>query len=103
MVVTVILNSRDTCLSDCCPCFTLSSAPRCLVDQFMLLLLSSAPAPTGLSLQPPLKYYHLHTHTPHCHRVFEMFCSENTRYYPYYKVTSTLAYKTHLLRKPHLF
>lgn len=28
-----------------------------------------------------------------------MFCSENTRYFPYYKVTSILRYKTHLLRK----
>lgn len=79
MVVIVILNSRDACLSDCCPRFTLSSAPRCPLDQFTLLLLSSAPAPTGLSLQPPLKYYHTHTHTPHCYWVFEMFCSENTR------------------------
>lgn len=63
MVVTVILNSRDTCLSDSSPRFTLNSALHCPLDQFVLLLLSSAPAPTGLSLQPPLKYYHLYTHT----------------------------------------
>lgn len=31
---------QDTCLSDCCPCFILNSAPRCPLDQFMLLLLS---------------------------------------------------------------
>lgn len=63
MVVTVILNSRDTCLSDCSPRFTLNSAPHCLLDQFVLLLLSSAPAPTGLSFAATTEVLSpIHTH-----------------------------------------
>lgn len=104
MVVTVIPNSRDACLSDCCPCLTsaVPSLPARSVHAAAAFFSSSSNRTVFAATAEVLS--HTYTHTPHCYCVFEMFCSENNLDSSFTtKSRSILPYKTHLLRKPHPF